>query len=303
MQIIDIHIHLSDIESFHQTARELSGVDYSVSGLKNEFDRNDVILGIGMGVEETDSGTFPDFRASNPMRLDLVPAGTMPGFLMECIGINPVRLASPEAAAELERIERRLASSDVAGIKLYAGYYHYYVTDKIYGPVYEMANQFDLPVVIHTGDTYSMNGLLKYSHPLTVDELAYRHRDVRFMICHLGDPWVMDAAEVVAKNPNVYADLSGLVVGNRRKFERFMSEPLFMDHFRRALVYADHYEKMLFGTDWPLAPVDVYIDFVRRLIPEKHHEDVFYRNAFQVFPRIGQRIKSFEMENPPSGRG
>ena len=36
----------------------------------------------------------------------------------------------------------------------------------------------------------------------------------------------MDAAEVVAKNPNVYADLSGLVVGDRQKFDRFLNEPL-----------------------------------------------------------------------------
>ena len=80
----------------------------------------------------------------------------------------------------------------------------------------------------------------------------------------------MDAAEVVAKNPNVYADLSGLVVGDPQKFDRFLNEPLFMDHFRRALVYADNYEKMLFGTDWPLAPIDVYIDFIKHLIPEKY---------------------------------
>ena len=290
MPIIDIHIHLSDIESFHQTARELSGVDYSASGLKQEFDRSGVVLGIGMGVEEVTPGAFPDYTASNPMGLDLVES--VPSFLMECVGINPVRLDSPEGMKELDRIEKRLASVDVAGIKLYAGYYHYYVTDKIYGPVYELARKYDVPVVIHTGDTYSMNGLLKYSHPLTVDELAYQQRNVRFMICHLGDPWVMDAAEVVAKNPNVYADLSGLVVGDRQKFDRFLNEPLFMDHFRRALVYADNYEKMLFGTDWPLAPIDVYIDFIKHLIPEKYHDEVFYRNAFQVFPRIGQRIAS-----------
>ncbi|UUZ97474.1 hypothetical protein LJK87_28500 [Paenibacillus sp. P25] len=48
-------------------------------------------------------------------------------------------------------MEKRLASGEVAGIKLYAGYYHYYVTDRIYGPVYELAKQYDLPVVIHTG--------------------------------------------------------------------------------------------------------------------------------------------------------
>ncbi|UUZ87309.1 hypothetical protein LJK88_09065 [Paenibacillus sp. P26] len=72
MPIIDIHIHLSDIDSFHRTAKELSGVDYTAAGLQREFERNDVILGIGMGVQETVQGAFPDKTAPNPMGLDLV---------------------------------------------------------------------------------------------------------------------------------------------------------------------------------------------------------------------------------------
>lgn len=58
MPIIDIHIHLSDIDSFHQTALDLSKVDYTAAGLKAEFDKNDVILGIGMGVSEQTKGAF-----------------------------------------------------------------------------------------------------------------------------------------------------------------------------------------------------------------------------------------------------
>lgn len=288
MSIIDIHIHLSNIESFRQTASRLSLVNYSAAGLKREFDRNEVVLGIGMGVTEQTPGAFPDSASANPMGLDLEPE--LPPFLMECVGINPARLAGKQAMVELDRIESRLQAEETAGIKLYAGYYHYYVHDRIYGPIYELAKRYRVPVVIHTGDTYSMNGLLKYSHPLTVDELALQQREVTFMLCHLGDPWVMDAAEVVAKNPNVYADLSGLVVGDREQFNRFMNEQLFMDHFRRALIYADCYDKMLFGTDWPLAPVDLYIEFIRRLVPERFHQAVFYDNALNIFPRIRSRL-------------
>ncbi|MBC8079449.1 MAG: amidohydrolase family protein [Gorillibacterium sp.] len=288
MSIIDIHVHLSNIESFRQTAVEVSGVDYSAEGLKREYDHCGVVLGVGMGVTEQSKGAFPDVSSENPMGLDLESA--VPPFLMECVGINPVKLVGGDTSAELTRIEKRLMDEDVAGIKLYAGYYHHYVYDKVYGPIYELAKHYKLPVVIHTGDTYSMNGLLKYSHPLTVDELALQQRDVTFMLCHLGDPWVMDAAEVVSKNPNVYADLSGLVVGDREKFERFMNEQLFMDHFRRALIFADHYDKMLFGTDWPLASIELYIEFVRRLVPEKFHDAVFYNNALQLFPRVKKRL-------------
>jgi hypothetical protein len=32
------------------------------------------------------------------------------------------------------------------------------------------------------------------------------------------------------------------------------------------------------------------VEFVRRLVPEQHHEQVFYENAFGLFPRIQQRI-------------
>lgn len=286
--IIDIHIHLSNIQSFHQTADEVSLLDYSAEGLKREFEQNGVVLGVGMGVTEQTPGAFPDSNSPNPMLLDLEPE--VPSFLMECVGINPSRLTGPGAQAELDRIEDRLKREETAGIKLYAGYYHYYVYDPIYGPVYELASHYGLPVVIHTGDTYSMNGLLKYSHPLAIDELALQQRGVTFMLCHLGDPWVMDAAEVVSKNPNVYADLSGLVVGDKEKFQRFMNEHLFMDHFRRALVYADRYDKMLFGTDWPLASIELYIEFIRRLVPEKFHEAVFYRNALDAFPRVRKRV-------------
>lgn len=288
MSIIDIHVHFSNIESFRQTADEVSLIDYSAAGLQQEFAQNDVVLGVGMGVTEQTGGAFPDHHSPNPMGLDLEE--TVPDFLMECVGINPRRLVEGDPVKELDRIEERLRDGQVAGIKLYAGYYHYYVHDKVYGPVYELARQYKLPVVIHTGDTYSMNGLLKYSHPLTVDELALQQRDVTFMLCHLGDPWVMDAAEVVSKNPNVYADLSGLVVGDREKFDRFMNEQLFMDHFRRALIYADHYDKMLFGTDWPLAQIGLYAEFIRRLVPERYHHAVFYQNALDVFPRVRERL-------------
>jgi hypothetical protein len=291
MPIIDAHVHFSNIASFRQTAMELSKVDYSAEGLRAEFAQCGVVLGIGMGVTETEPGGFPDTHSANPMTLDLQPQ--LPPFLMECVGINPVRLDAPaaERQQELDRIEERLRGRQIAGIKLYAGYYHYYVHDAVYEPVYELAKRYRLPVVIHTGDTYSNRGLLKYSHPLTVDELAVRHRDITFMICHLGDPWVMDGAEVIYKNENVFADLSGVLVGDKPHFHRRRSEPLLMEHFRRPLVYADCYEKIVFGTDWPLAPIGVYLDFVRELIPEAHHEQVFYRNALEVFPMVRERLE------------
>lgn len=63
------------------------------------------------------------------------------------------------------------------------------------------------------GETAGGHGLLKYAHPLTLDETAASHPRVRFIIAHVGSPWILDAVEVMAKNENVYIDVSGLLVG------------------------------------------------------------------------------------------
>jgi uncharacterized protein len=155
-----------------------------------------------------------------------------------------------------------------------------------YKKVYELAMKYDLPVVIHSGDTFSDRGLLRYSHPLYIDELAVRYPDLRIVICHLGNPWVMDAAEIVYKNKNVYSDLSGLQVGTKEVFDRFSSSELWLNTFRTAMVFADRYDKFLYGSDWPLAPMKSYIDLIKVMVPEEHHQKIFHDNAIKVFTKI-----------------
>ncbi|CAH0120208.1 MULTISPECIES: amidohydrolase family protein [unclassified Paenibacillus] len=281
MKMIDAHMHLSHIESFKETAAARSLVDYSVEGLLREYEENGVVLGIGMGVTETDGEGFPDRGAATPMGLDMVES-PFPPQIAYCPGVNPHTLDQKA----LDALERDLRRPEAVGIKIYLGYYPFYAYDDVYQPVYELAKQYKVPVVYHTGDTYSERGLLKYAHPLTIDEVAVAHREVNFMMAHFGDPWVLDGAEVVYKNRNVFADLSGLMVGDAAECARHKDSPVFFAHLRHALTYCDHYDKMLFGTDWPLAPVRPYLQFVQELIPEAYHEDVFYKTALRVFPKI-----------------
>ena len=280
MLIIDAHIHFSRIACFQETADKESGCDYSLTGLQTELARNNVRAAVGMGLQETFRFGFPDQAATNPMELDM--SDSWPEELYFCAGINPHELSD----SSLEKIEKALRRPRAAGIKLYPGYYHFPVNDPIYAPIYELAAQFNLPVVIHSGDTFSDRGLLKYSHPLAIDELAVTHRRNLFVIAHLGDPWVKETAEIVRKNPNVWADISGLLVGSRTYIQEMGREPLVLNEFRHALIYAVSWDKILFGSDWPLAPVDAYIDFVERIVPEKHLENVLGKNALNVFPGL-----------------
>lgn len=289
MKIIDSHLHFSNIDRFKETAKNLSKVDYSSTGLKKEFQDNNVVIGIGMGLTEKNPGAFPDSDSCNPMILDLEEK--LPDKLVYTLGINPNRLRDKDKfIKELARIEEEIINKRVVGLKIYPGYYPYYVWDEIYTPVYKLASLYKIPVVIHGGDTYSSNALIKYSHPINIDELAVNHREINFVISHFGNPWIMDAAEVIYKNCNVYTDLSGLLVGNENTINVFKNDPDFIQHIKRGIMFVkvipNWYEKFLFGTDWPLVPIKNYIELVKSFFPEEFHEHIFYKNALNVFSRL-----------------
>jgi predicted TIM-barrel fold metal-dependent hydrolase len=53
--------------------------------------------------------------------------------------------------------------------------------------------------MIHCGDTFATNAKLKYAYPLNVDEVATDNPDLKIIICHLGNPWILDCQEVLYK--------------------------------------------------------------------------------------------------------
>jgi len=279
MKIIDAHIHYSTIKSFHETANEISRVDYSYNGIQKEFEENNVVLGIAMGVTETAGQGFPDSASVTPMGIDLTK--DVPKSIVYCAGINPFNMDKNALA----RLENEIQRPNCVGIKIYLGYYPFYAYDDVYEPVYKLAKEYQVPVVFHTGDTYSERGRLRFSHPLAIDEVAVKHLEMKIMMAHFGDPWVLDGAEVVYKNSNVYADLSGLVVGANGEIKR-LQQSRFFDHLLHALTFTNNYEKFLFGTDWPLTPIKPYIEFIQDIIPMEYHEAVFYQTALTVFPKI-----------------
>src|SRR5262249_24192607 len=128
-------------------------------------------------------------------------------------------------------------------------------------------------------------------HPLRMDEVAVDHPEVKFVLAHFGNPWLMDAAEVLFKNENVWADLSGLVVGTAEDFRKLgglarlpAAVPgLAISDLKKAIGYVEDYKKFLYGSDWPLAPLASYRRLIETIIPKEHHQEVFRTNAEHVF--------------------
>lgn len=266
MKIIDAHLHFCPMEPYFDEIAENAGHMNTETHLREQYEKYGVACGIVMG--------------NRGLALD---AHQYPGFLRYCVGLDQDAEQSDDTYA---LVERHLQRGDCVGIKLYPGYHPAYITDKFYEPVYALAEKYAKPVAVHTGATAGSNALLKYSHPLTLDEAAVRHPHVQFVMCHFGNPWLADAAAVLAKNENVAADLSGLLEGRANLPALFEEQRGYFDLLRAWIAYAGCYDRFLFGTDWPLVNLGEYINLILRIVPESQYAKIFFANANRIY-RLG----------------
>jgi uncharacterized protein len=184
---------------------------------------------------------------------------------------------------DVKRIEDGLKSHTYGCIKIYLGYTHRYAYDPQYEPVYRLAQQYDVPVVFHTGDTDSPKAKLKFADPLTIDEVAVDHPRVNFVIAHCGNPWIESAAEVAYKNSNVYLECSAMLTGNLDEMPKEKVDTYVVRPIAWIFGYLEDPKKLMFGTDWPLVSMKPYVEAYKRAIPKEHWKAVFYDNAVRVF--------------------
>lgn len=184
---------------------------------------------------------------------------------------------------DLRELSDLLQDGRIKGLKLYPGYEPFYPYDRRCQVLYDLAAEFKVPVMIHTGDTYTAKGKVRYAHPLAVDDVAVDNPDVKFVICHVGNPWIRDCMEVVYKNKNAFTDISGLVLGDfTERFEDFM-----IGQLKDMILYAGEPRYLLYGTDWPICRMRTYLKFVRELgLEQAALERIMWRNANDLF-RLG----------------
>ncbi len=184
---------------------------------------------------------------------------------------------------KLNELEKAIKEGRFQCLKVYLGYIQKYAYDSFYRPFYKIAEKYKIPVVFHTGDTYSKTAKIKYADPMTIDEVAVDFPKVKFLIAHLGNPWFASAAEVVYKNDNVYCDTSGLLLGDLSQSKPESIEEMIVKPVKWFYLYVENPKKILFGTDWSLTKEQPYLEAIKKAIPPKDWEAVFYTNAKELF--------------------
>ncbi|MGE0556496.1 MAG: amidohydrolase family protein [Gemmatimonadales bacterium] len=261
--IVDCHVHLNNYEEDTKPT-----LDLRLDALKTAMRRNRVDIAITLTSYKVTPG--------RPSTRSVVEATRDLPYVYVVAGLDYYSFT----ADHLVELEDYVTEGKLRGLKLYPGYQTFYPADPKWRPAYEFAAKHQIPVMIHTGDTYTPKGKLKYAHPLNVDEAAVDFPETNFLICHIGNPWIRDCMEVVYKNANVYTDISGLVLGNfSDRFEKYMRKQL-----EEMLLFGVEPRNVLFGTDWPISSMESYLDFMRDLAtPEREKRRILADNAIALY--------------------
>jgi predicted TIM-barrel fold metal-dependent hydrolase len=276
--MIDAHLHVvpPELPGVGSLGSVLEWpVEARAAMVRKEMESADVRAALAIGCWNA-AGDDPLGIAATLRAAQLVPG-------LHAVGVADPARTDPD---HLRRADAALGTGQVRALKAYLGYLHFPPDHLGYIPYYELAARHGLPFIFHTGDTYSPRAKLRFAHPMLVDDVAVDHPDVRFVLAHLGNPWMQEAAEVVYKNVNVWADVSGLFVGDAASFGVEERSDLLRDvghSLARAFRYAERPNRFLYGSDWPLAPMTAYRDFISWSVPELYHPLIFEENARVLF--------------------
>lgn len=157
-----------------------------------------------------------------------------------------IGFASVDAGREGAAADLRHAVTDLGlrGLKTAPCYLRMSPADPLWNDVYETAQELGIPVLVHTGYTPARNADARYFSPLLLEQVARDFPGLKLILAHLGTPWVRPCVELLARHPNLHADLS--IFGSYRPAATVAAA---LAHAREAGVL----DRILWGTDYPFA--------------------------------------------------
>lgn len=201
--------------------------------------------GIGL-VHAFDAGTTTGMRALSNRRLAELVARHQDA-LLGLGSVDPHRgAAAVGAVADAKRL-------GLKGLYFHPPVQRFDPASRMAAPLWEMATDLQLPVVVHAGTTmvgagsYDGSGVrLDWADPMRLDAVAAGHPDLKIVMVHPTPPWEEHAAAVVRHKSNVFVALSGRT-------------PDRLGPALRDLVFEPGMERILCGTGFPLVDVDEWL--------------------------------------------
>lgn len=219
-----------------------AGISHSVI-----FPGSDYDMATGMGwakvsIEERNEIVF-DIAKRNSDRL-------IPFFSIDPRKVNALNLF------------KQALKNGAKGLKLVPGA-GFYPSDKILYPFYQLAVDYGVPALIHTGPVVTpMHS--KYADPYHIDEIAGDFPDLKIVCAHSAFGFWEQLTSIAMNKSNVYLELSGWQSFRQKDANYFYNSI-------RTMINLVGSDRIIFGTDYP---------FITHVIL-RHKE---YIDAFKQIP-------------------
>ena len=267
-KVIDFHIHVGLKEHWHPWVHEYQkAINPELYKLYDELidPKNFAAYLAASGIQK--AVILPE---NCPITTGVVPNEFVLEFCRDQDILIPFCTVNPSLEKDLAGIIEANISEGAAGIKLYPSYNHFFPNDKTLWPVYELAQEHRIPVLLHTGSSVFKGSKIKYANPLLLDDVAVDFPECFLLLAHSGRGlWYETAFFLSRLHPHVYLEISGLPPKNL---------------FRYFPELHKNTDKIVFGSDWPgIKSLEANIEAIRNLdLPEQAIEKILFRNAARI---------------------
>lgn len=185
-----------------------------------------------------------------------------------------------ETEKQLLALESLITAKKICAIKLFPGHDPFYPTDERCRSVYKLCIKHYIPVVFHTGANTGNADCAKYNDPKYIVAIAEKYKSLKIVISHFFWPKMEYCYETTKDLKNIYYDTSAMaddeVVESSGGWDKVV------EILKKTVLLKPDY--VLFGTDWPMCPVDKHIRLIKELkLDSKTEEKIFFLNAVNLY--------------------
>jgi predicted TIM-barrel fold metal-dependent hydrolase len=278
--IIDMHMHSHSADRFGR-----AGLPNPVTGAPSAATTDDALLSAARAaMDRYNIRRAVAFSARQPTQQWVASDRRFLGGTQIDVGIPMPELAQLRSDIRAGRVK---AIGEIG-----AQYLGLAPTDAALRPYFDLAEEFELPVGIHTGIAepgapYQCCPRFRIAlgRPALLEELLIKRPKLRIYLQHAGYPFLEETVAIMSVYPQVYADISVI--------NWIMPEAEFYAYLQ-SLLRAGLGKRLMFGSDqmiWPEA-IGMAIERVRRapFLSEDQKADIFYNNAARFLRLSPQEI-------------
>lgn len=168
----------------------------------------------------------------------------------------------------------KVRSHGARGVKLHPPAGRYYPNDRSLWPVYETAQELDLPVLSHAG---TFDDPVQWAEPRFFREVASSFSRLRLVLAHLGIGFFDQTKSIAKSYPHVNFDCCAIIAGTGVEGAPSDGEMV-------SLIREIGAERIMYGSDFPFVDPTPGIQRLLRLnLTDKEKQAILAENAVRIY--------------------